>query len=213
LLRSLENAGGRATLFVHPFWAIRAGNDLGPRIRELLDRGHEVGQHTHFYEADRTSGKPGSLLTDENVRRCLERDLKYLRARGADPRGFVAGGWAIHPEAMRWLAQHGFTYDCTVRSFVLKYDSAWTAPGDGWTAPKRDSGVLRLPTTGTLAEAVLGRARTVDAGALRYVLTYVHDYDLERPAHRIAAGALVMRWRGGPWATAAELASHSEAEP
>jgi peptidoglycan/xylan/chitin deacetylase (PgdA/CDA1 family) len=207
LLRSLENAGGRATLFVHPFWAIRAGKDLEPRIRELLDRGHEIGQHTHFYEPDGASEKPAGLFTDENVRRCLERDLEYLRAIGADPRGFVAGGWAIHPEAMRWLDERDFAYDCTVRSFALKYENAWAAPGEGWTAPKRDGGLLRFPTTGTIAGAVLGRARTVDAGSVRYVLAYVHDYDLQRLAHRTVARALVARWRGGPWATAAELAS------
>lgn len=207
LLRSLEAAGGRATVFVHPFWAIRSGVDLEPRIRELLDRGHEIGQHTHFYEPHGALGKPETLLTDENVRRCLERDLDYLRQRGADPRGFVAGGWAVHPEAMRWLEERGFAYDCTVRSFTLKYENASAAPGEGWTVPRWEGDVLRLPTTGTLAGAVLGRARAIDTGAVRYVLAYVHDYDLRRTFRTVAAHALVRRWRRGPWATAAQLAS------
>jgi hypothetical protein len=207
LLRSLEEAGGRATLFVHPYWAIRSGVDLEPRIRELMDRGHEIGQHTHFYVDERHSGKPAGLFTDENVRRCLARDLEYLHQRGADPRGFVAGGWVVHPEAMRWLEEQRFVYDCTVRSFRLKYENAWAEPGEGWAVPRRDGHVLRLPTTTTLADAVLGRARALDAGAARYVLAYVHDYDLQRQTRRMAAHALVMRWRRGPWATAAALVS------
>ena len=94
LLRNLERAGGRATVFVHPFSAIEAGVDLGPRIQNLLGRGHEIAQHTHYY-APRAPGattKPVDRMDPENVVRCLDRDLRYLREAGVDSRGYVAGG-------------------------------------------------------------------------------------------------------------------------
>lgn len=83
------------TLFVHPSSAIVAGADLAPRISGLMDRGHEIAQHTHFYEwregVQPPPGKPASDLSVENVRRCLERDRSYLRAAGAEPVGFTSG--------------------------------------------------------------------------------------------------------------------------
>jgi peptidoglycan/xylan/chitin deacetylase (PgdA/CDA1 family) len=214
LLRSIEGRGGRATLFVHPFTAIEAGADLGPRIRGLLARGHEVGQHTHFYapRAPGATGKPESMFTAENVRRCLDRDLAYLREAGATPRGFVAGGWAIDDEAGRWLREQGFAYDASVRSFALSYPNPEADRGGGRTAPRVEDGLLMLPTTATVTAVARTSAPPVVTRAGPYAMAYTHDYDLLRASRRALARIAVGLWRGGPWATAGELADRFREE-
>ena len=208
LLSSIERRGGRATLFVHPFTAIEGGADLGPRIRELLERGHEVGQHTHFY-GPREPGapdKPVPMFTPENVRSCLDRDLAYLEEAGARPRGFVAGGWAMSDEAGRWLREHGFAYDASVRSFALSYANPEADAGGGWTAPRIDDGLLMLPTTATVTAVARTSAPPVVTPTCAYAMAYTHDYDLVKPPRRALARIVLGLWRGGPWTTAGELA-------
>ena len=185
LLRRLERRGGRATLFVHPFSAIEAGADLGPKLRSLVERGHEIAQHTHYY-APRPAGstaKPVSLVDPENVVRCLDRDLAYLREAGMDPRGFVAGGWVITTAAIDWLQLQGFTYDASVRSFSLAYVNARTIAGDRWKRASHEDGVVRLPTTTPVARSFRrGKLAHLDRrGPLRHGL---------HPRLRPAAAAL-----------------------
>jgi peptidoglycan/xylan/chitin deacetylase (PgdA/CDA1 family) len=214
VLARLERHGGRATLFVHPFEAIESGVSLAPRVAELLDRGHEVAQHTHFYEERGAGarGKPRTDLDPGNIRRNLDRDHEYLRSLGADPKGFTSGGWVIEPEAEAWLAEHGFAYDCSFRSFDLRYPSPAAAPGGGYGRPQIAGLLLRLPTTASLRGAVwsvAGRRRTsLDVGNLAYSLAYSHDYDLLVPLRALASALVVEGWSRGPgrWVTAAELA-------
>jgi peptidoglycan/xylan/chitin deacetylase (PgdA/CDA1 family) len=215
LLRRLERRGGRATLFVHPFSAIEAGADLGPRIRSLIDRGHEIGQHTHYYapRSPGSTGKPDSEMDADNVLRCLNRDLDYLRASGADPRGYVAGGWAMHDAADGWLRERAFSYDASVRSFSLGYQNPQAAAGDHWERPLTENGLVRLPTT-TPATRWFRRANgALSFGAGSYDLAYIHDYDLLRLRARVAAMSVVASWRSGPWMTAAEIARLVASEP
>ena len=87
-------SGWPSHLFVHPFSAIEAGADLGPKLRSLVERGHEIGQHTHYY-APRPAGstaKPASLVDPTTSIRCLNRDLDYLRERG---RGSPRATWPV----------------------------------------------------------------------------------------------------------------------
>ena len=70
IVEALESQGGRATLFVHPREAIATGFDLSSRIGWLLDRGHEIAQHTHLYapQAPGITTKPAtSLAPRQNV--------------------------------------------------------------------------------------------------------------------------------------------------
>jgi peptidoglycan/xylan/chitin deacetylase (PgdA/CDA1 family) len=181
LLEALEARGGHATLFVDPSAAIEAEFDLGPRLLELLDRGHEVGQRTHV---------------PEPIEGSLDRDLHYLRQRGVEPGGFVAGGWAISQEALRWLREHGFAYDASALS------------SEGWTAPLVQDGLLRLPTTTSLIRIAQHRGQPMIAGTLAYELGYIHDDDLIAFTRRMAAGTALRRWGDdGPLITAADLAN------
>jgi peptidoglycan/xylan/chitin deacetylase (PgdA/CDA1 family) len=206
-LRRFERRGGRATVFVHPRSAIAAGVELRPRIGALLDRGHEIGQHTHFYADDGGVEKPPTDLSPENVRRCLDRDHRYLTDAGADPRGFVAGAWAIVDEVTPWLRDHGFTYDASVRAFPLRYDAGAASRGHGWTAAKIEHDIVRLPTTAPISSAVRGRVLGARVAETEYELLYVHDYDLMRLGPRLAERVMLARSRHARWTTAAQLAA------
>jgi peptidoglycan/xylan/chitin deacetylase (PgdA/CDA1 family) len=215
VLNALEHHDGRGTLFVHPFSAIDAGYDLTPRIRELVDRGHEVAQHTHFY-AVRTPGSPGKLPTDlseENIHRCLDRDLSYLRSAGVDPKGFTSGGWAITPTVVQWLEGNGFVYDCSYRSFDLKYRSVAAEAGGGKLRAERVGKLVNVPTTIALRDAALGvltrRHRLLPADRFEYELVYAHDYDLVLGLRARASRMVVAAWSRGPgrWMTAGDLAT------
>lgn len=49
------------TLFVHPFWSVTAGFDITARVRRLATLGHEIGQHTHYYDFA-TGRSPGHTV-------------------------------------------------------------------------------------------------------------------------------------------------------
>jgi peptidoglycan/xylan/chitin deacetylase (PgdA/CDA1 family) len=187
-LDALAARGGRATFFVEPLRARVLGADLADRLEALAGRGHEIAMHTHFY---RLTGDPGrttgfeqpSVFTHENVVRCLDEGLAHLRLAGHQPRGFVAGAWAISDTAFDWLNDHGFHYDCSYRSFELRYPNPHAAAGNGRNAPSRIGRVLELPTTDSLTASTLaGLVKSTVAGALkgpvRYRHLYLHDYDL-----------------------------------
>jgi len=211
-LRRLERTGARATVFVHPRSAIAAGAELGPRLGLLLDRGHEIGQHTHFYAEEDGAGKPRTDLSKENVRRCLERDHRCLVDAGAEPRGFVAGAWAIVDGVVPWLREHGFSYDASVRAFPLTYDPGAAAPGDGWTAAAIDDGIVRLPTTSPISSVLRGRTARAHVGEEEYELVYLHDYDLLRMRTRAATRLVARTSSRFRWVTASELAALAASE-
>lgn len=202
LLRRLERAGGRATFLVSPLRASVAGADLGPRLRELAARGHEVGQHTHYYAltagAGRASFEKRTDASPGNVRRCLDHDHGRLLAAGIQPRGFVAGAWAIHDAARDWLVEHGFEYDLSFRSFPLGYANPAAAPGDGCDGPFVRGGLLALPTTATLALAV---RRALARRERAHEIVYVHDYDLTATRARLLLAALERVAGPAEWVT------------
>jgi hypothetical protein len=211
LLRSLEDKGIHCTLFVHPYSAIRSGVDIGRRIQQILGRGHEIGQHTHYYSPPTGSGKPESDLSPQSVCTRLEQDREYLAHSGAEPRGFTAGAWVEHPAAATWLNEAGFTYDCTGRTFGLRSSAPNVDPKPRWSGPKVRDGLVGLPTTASVAQAVRElpgrRSPSVELDPrTRYELIYVHDYDLLRWSVRTGARAVVQS-RTSSWCTAAELAA------
>jgi Polysaccharide deacetylase len=212
VLDLLESSRGRATMFVHPYRAIQMGFDLESRIKELLARGHEVAQHTHFYDLKDPGdlSKPLGDTSPENVRRCLDRDRNDLIRCGADPRGFTAGQWLIDDAATAWLAENRFRYDCSYRSFDLRYENPAVARG-GVIRPILADSVVRLPTTVTLRDAAAGllpRESVVNLDDLRYKLVYAHDYDLVLPMRAFASRRVIKTWshRPGRWVTASEVA-------
>lgn len=220
LLAQIERGGGRTTLFVSTLRAAAAGVDLRERLRELRERGHELGQHTHYYETAIAAGivsfTKRTALSEENIGRCLALDHETLTAAGIRPRGFVSGGWVIHDSVFSWLVEHGFEYDCSFRSFPLGYHSP--AAGAGKSGPEpfdRADGLLEIPTTATLSLAVHRRLRRGKASArlgdLRYDVVYLHDYDLIDFRRRAQVAALQLLPGDAAAVPMAELAARVRA--
>jgi len=188
LLEVVEKRDGRMTLFVSPFWPLVYDVDITSRLAEIAGRGHEIAQHTHYYDWDGQLPdryRKRTELADANVVRCLDRDRDALCQSGFVPLGFSSGGWESPAALPPWLASHGFAYDCSRRAYVA---------GD----PSRASGaVLDIPTTHSLKSAlrdvVLGRLAGQRVGSANVAVYYAHDYDLVSATRRLAATA-VARW-------------------
>jgi hypothetical protein len=216
VLAVVGSRGGRATLFVEPLSARLKGFDLEERLEWAASGGHEIALHTHFYQllgppGATTGFRKGAPPTDEDVTRCLDEGLAYLDRRGFRPRGFVSGAWAIAPRAFNWLAQHDFVYDCSFRTFPLKYPNPGARAGDGASSPSRIDGLLELPTTGSaaiaLAASVVPWAKAPPvSGPTPYRHVYLHDYDLMRPRWWAALHGYVRIPATGGLITALELA-------
>lgn len=168
------------TVFVHPFWASAAARDIAPLLRELASHGHEIAQHTHYYDAaTRSLSDKASSMAEPDVRRRLEEDFDILCAAGYRPQGFVSGAWMVPDQLRPWLRAHGFRYDCTRRTYVEERASV---PPAGPSPHPPVSELLELPTTATLRMAVLRllhpRTPSARVGGIEYILVYLHDQDL-----------------------------------
>ena len=184
--------GARLTFFVHPFWALVDGADIAARVVRLAGLGHEIGQHTHYYDA-RTGRVPGHKAGDLdpcNVVRRLEEDHGGLRRAGISPRGFVSGAWVVPDGLADWLAGRGFHYDCSLRTYAPPSNLPDAAPA-GLPCVLR-GGLLEVPTTAPLRRAIGLTPRSVRLGDLEYQLVYCHDYDLLDPRKRAALRCLLL---------------------
>jgi len=209
-LDDFGRAGVRCTFFVHPAHALAGGADLSPRLREIAQRGHEIGQHTHYYGIYRIA-RDGSVqkktsLDPTVVDRCLQRDHDYLRACGFTPRGFVSGGWAMSPQVLVRLEKLGFVYDCSDRTFSLGYDNPWAPPALSDGASFAKGRLLEIPTHGPISWPWV----LAPKGGPRALVCYMHDDDLLRWTRRQALAFLTRRAaRGGwSWPTVGEVAGH-----
>jgi hypothetical protein len=216
---AFERRGMRLTVFVHPFRAIRTRFDLASRLGELRDRGHEIGQHTHYYAAFVESAqgtRKETRLDVETIRACLDRDHAYLLEAGAAPSGYVSGGWAIHDEIYAWLRERRFAYDCSYRTFTLPYANPAATAGDAAAGPFRIDGIVEVPTTDPMGGWLRrgGSLRRPPATPARaYRLVYLHDTDLIGAVKgRIVSSLAPALARGSRSVTGAELASIVSAE-
>jgi peptidoglycan/xylan/chitin deacetylase (PgdA/CDA1 family) len=186
-LDELDKRGAKITFLVYPLRSIAAGGDVRGRVRELAARGHEVGQHTHFYVGQVTE-RPHkrSDLSDRNVRDCIERDYSWLKDCGIEPRGFCAGNFMMTETAFEVLAELNFIYDCSARlpwernNFEIPYP--WLEGAKVRTLAGRT--LVMLPNTEYLTLPQLlhprRRNRTARLADRRhsYQLIMNHDYDL-----------------------------------
>lgn len=214
----MQSRGVPLTFFVHPLTAIEAGVDLTPRLAQLADGGHEIAQHTHFY-AEHHEGPRGLVkrtdLGEGTVIRCLSRDFEYLVGAGFRPRGFVAGGWAISPVTFDWLEVHGFRYDCSYRTFGLRYPNAMAAEGDDAPGPFWRGHVLEIPTTAPLSDEIRRpwTAHAASSENVRFRIGYMHDTDLIKRGRGMALRRCrTTITRGYVHVTVGEIASCVEAE-
>jgi peptidoglycan/xylan/chitin deacetylase (PgdA/CDA1 family) len=184
LRRALElvvQRGGHATMFVSTLSARHAGADLESRLGWIAGHGHEIAMHTHFRHRGRPDAERTIPLTGDDVVASLEADYAYLVDRGHRPGGFCAGAWSMSTTTTEWLRSRAFQYDCSFRSFALRYDNPAAAAGSGRSEIEIANGVVATPTTATLKAMVFAtqrrRCASLPEGG-RYALFYLHDYDL-----------------------------------
>lgn len=191
LLDRFDRLDWKATFFISPALAILARADLEARLKEIRSRGHELGQHTHYYDVSQGELEKAPVWpSSQRIIEALERDYDYLRTADVTPVGFASGGHAIFDETLDWLVEKGFKYDCSFRAFPLEYAAPSAQRGFPLMSPSRHKRVLLIPTTGNLKRALwresLRRRRTVRFGERAYEMYYVHDWDLLRVGPMVA---------------------------
>ena len=185
-LRILDKKEVKVTFLIYPFRSIVAGKDITERVKELAERGHEIGQHTHFY-VGMTVDRPHKRndLSDSNVRACIMRDYQWLKACGTEPKGFCAGAWLMTETVLETLAELGFIYDCSVR--LPYYRKNFEMP-HLWLESARirtfqGHRLVLLPTSDNLTlfsylHPERRRQRVLMMNGMSYQLIYNHDHDL-----------------------------------
>ena len=117
----LQRTGVQATFFVEGWNGVHHPD----AVREIVQRGHELGMHGWLHEA-------WGELDVETERRLAERATTALqRAAGAAPRGFRAPGGARTAHTERILLDLGYRYDASL--------------GDGMQPAVLSSGLAQVP--------------------------------------------------------------------
>ena len=186
-LDELDRRHRKITFLVYPLRSIAAGRNIRQRVAELAERGHEVGQHTHFYVGSVTE-RPHkrSDLSDRNVRECITRDYHWLKECGTQPQGFCAGNFMMTETAFETLAELGFLYDCSARLPWERNNFEAPHPWLEGAEVREFNGraLVLLPNTEylTLPQFLLPHRRnrkarlTLERGFYQLVIN--HDYDL-----------------------------------
>jgi peptidoglycan/xylan/chitin deacetylase (PgdA/CDA1 family) len=118
ILDLLEQFGAPATFFTPGHTAL-----LFPRVvRDIVDRGHEIGHHGFVHE------NPATLELDEE-RRALDRGIETLeRVAGRRPAGYRSPAWDLSPHTVELLVERGFEYDSSLMG--SDYEPYWCRVGD-----------------------------------------------------------------------------------
>ena len=211
-LDELDRRGLKMTFLVYPMRSVAAGRDVRERVKEIAARGHEVGQHTHFYSGAATE-RPHKRtdLSDRNVRECIRRDRAWLAECGVEPEGFCGGNFMMTDAAFEALAEVGFTYDCSARMTWERDNYEAPHPWGDRAEVRRFEGraLVLLPNTEylTLPQLLDPRRRnraTPLSNGTSYQLVMNHDYDLLN--WKVWYGFLGQLRRKAETRTAAELA-------
>lgn len=105
-LDALDEAGLRATFFM-------VGRDAlvpehGRIAREMVERGHEVGNHSHSHPYNFAS-----LTREQKVREIETAEHAIADATGERPVGFRTPSCDVDEETIQILAEQGYTYDAS----------------------------------------------------------------------------------------------------
>jgi peptidoglycan/xylan/chitin deacetylase (PgdA/CDA1 family) len=172
----------KATFFVYPFRAQVVGKEITAQVKALGAMGHEIGQHTHFYESNKID-KPDKEndFSPENIAYCLRRDFETLRQMGVTPKGFTAGAWFVNETVWDTLIELGIDHDCSVR--FPKSHGPPNSPGFRWQKSasiytNAKGSLLIIPTTCSLADLFKRGRKVIIDDNMQYQLIYLHDYDL-----------------------------------
>lgn len=213
VLGVFDRLGARGTFFVLG----EVGRFYPDLVREIADRGHEVGCHgDHHVDAD--------LLGPEGFRRELETAKAVLEDLVGRPvLGYRAPNLLLRDYMVPMLREAGFRYDasvCTSRALLGKdfghdhvavnpyrFSERFSRPdpsGDLVEIPHPVFPWLRLPAATGILTRVAGRSWTLTA--LRHALRtgdvqyYFHPYELgPRPKIPLSLRERLFLRRLGPW--------------
>lgn len=156
----LERHGGRGTFFVDVYNRRTVTEELISGVtREIAQRGHEVGLHTHpaFPEGRRGYGMAQTMKAlprDEQVRFVRDGAALIEQWTGRKPVSHRAGGYGANYDTLAALEENGIGIDSSV---------FWGYPYCGLNEPPltvngavRHGGVLEIPVTVTRCELTLG---------------------------------------------------------
>jgi predicted deacetylase len=210
----------KATFFsiapLHPVYREQPGFSEGKwteRLNHLRQNGHLIEQHTHFYGEREEKAD----LSYDNLGKRLEEDRHWLERHGFPIQGFVGGAWAINEEVFRLLIENGYKYDCTARSFELKYllgrgDHLLTS--QPFKVLLGTDNLLEMPTTASVKKMLLSflpfashRPYLAGGENIRFCIVYLHDYDLDRAmvGNALKLGIHWLKAKGGEFITTREL--------
>ncbi len=188
-LRTLANAGLKATFFVEPLFSFALG--IAP-LRELAaavtSHGQEVGLHLHpeWLTDRRCRGLPqfaGPLLhgyREPDQAALVSAGIDRLREAGAPPiRAFRAGSWGASRATLRALAQNGIGFDSSLNAgFVSSFPDLDAESRAGYTQPVLIEGVWEFPVTSFVDRPPAGlrplHVCAASFGEFRGVLDHAH---------------------------------------
>lgn len=160
------------------------------RLEYINQNGHEIGLHTHFYDDD--SGKKVTL-SPERITFLIARDASYFRDKGFEITGFSGGAWMLNKDVYAALIRNGFSHDCTAHSFPIGYlqsSKNHISALNPFIAQSSSGNIIEIPTNGSLSSAAKYFLRNFRLPCptgikAKYLLIYLHDYNLLNPLVRL----------------------------
>lgn len=113
ILDQLDVHGFKATFFVNVYERDRQPKGVVEEVvREIADRGHEVGLHTHPSPGSELYGRPLFHLPEAQQAEILRSGVESIvRWTGAPPVSFRAGGYALDDRTLAAIEQVGIAID------------------------------------------------------------------------------------------------------
>ncbi len=117
ILDLLDSYGLKSTFFI-PAFVAETHEDM---VKEIVERGHEVGHHGYMHET------PATLTRDQEAR-MLDRSTAVLeRITGSAPTGYRSPLWDLSPHSVDLLIERGFQYDSSLFGDDVPY---WVESGE-----------------------------------------------------------------------------------
>jgi peptidoglycan/xylan/chitin deacetylase (PgdA/CDA1 family) len=113
ILDELDARGMKATFFVNVYEADRQPPEAVERVvREIAERGHEVGLHSHPSPGSRFYGRPLFRLPGPQQAEILRQGVQLIEHwTGTAPLSFRAGGYALDDNTFAAMEQAGIAID------------------------------------------------------------------------------------------------------
>jgi hypothetical protein len=153
------------------------------RAREASALG-PLGHHTHWTSPTHARPSGGDAAGQ------VEREGRWLRERGLEPRFFCGGGWYMDEDVLTVVSELGYV-DCTATperpSFLPPASPRAELGAPAWIRLDDGKRVLELPSTHSLGAA----ARSLAGSLPPVVHVYFHDYELLEARRRAALSAVL----------------------